>query len=100
MLRKGVAILETSDAPWDLYNLASFRSLASTAADPEEGPSAADRRRRDADRAVAAVRRAIELGLTDSRLWKAEIDFAVLHARPDFLALLMDLDFPADPFAH
>jgi serine/threonine-protein kinase len=100
MLRKGVAILETSDAPWDLYNLASFLSLASTAANPDEGPSAVDRRRRDADRAVAAIRRAIELGLTDSRLWKAEIDFDVLHARPDFQALLMDLDFPADPLAH
>jgi tetratricopeptide (TPR) repeat protein len=98
MLRKGVAILETSDAPWDLYNLATFLALASTAVGPEEG-EVAQRQRRDADRAMATIRRAIELGFTDSRMWKTESDFVSLHTRDDFRELLLDLDFPADPFA-
>ena len=98
MLRKSVAILETSDDP-DLYNLACFLALASTIADPAEGPAAAERQRRDADRAVATIRRAIELGFRDSDALKTDPDFDSLRSRPDFQALLMDLDFPADPFA-
>jgi serine/threonine-protein kinase len=98
MLRKAVAILETSDGPWDLYNLATFLAQASAAVGPEEA-EVAQRQRHDADRAMATIRRAIELGLTDSRMWKTESGFVALHARPDFQALLMDLDFPGNAFA-
>jgi serine/threonine-protein kinase len=99
MMRKAVAILEPSDNPWDVYNLVTFLALASTAADPAEGPAAAERQRRDADRAVATIQRAIKLGLTDSRLWKTEFLFDSLRSRADFQTLMMDLDFPAEPFA-
>jgi serine/threonine-protein kinase len=98
MLRKAVAILDRSDAPWDLYNLATFLTLASTASDPEEA-AAADRQSRDAELAVATIRRTIELGLTDASQWESERDFDSLRARADFQGLMMDLDFPADPFA-
>jgi serine/threonine-protein kinase len=100
MLRKAAAILETSNEPWDLYNRACFLALASTGADPAEGPDAAERPRRDAAQAVAVIRRAIAMGHTDSSAWKNDPDFDSLRTRPDFQVLLMDLDFPADPFAH
>ena len=97
---KAMAILETSDDVEDLYNLACNLALASTIADPAEGPAAADRQRRDADRAVATIRRAIALGFADSDALKNDPDFDSLRSRPDFQALLMDLAFPADPFAR
>jgi hypothetical protein len=98
-LRKSVALLEASDDPWDLYNKACYLALASTVADPAEGPRAVERQRLDADRAVATLRRDIELGFTDSATLKNDPDFDSLRARPDFQALLMDLASPAKPFA-
>jgi tetratricopeptide (TPR) repeat protein len=97
--RKSEAILETSDDANDLQNLACILAVASTIADPAEGPAAAERQRRDADRAVAAIRRAIALGYADSGMLKNDPDFDSLRSRPDFQALLMDLAFPTDPFA-
>jgi eukaryotic-like serine/threonine-protein kinase len=97
-LRKAVSMLETSDEPWDLYNMACALALVSTVADPAEGSSATARQRRDADRAVATIARAVALGLVDFNIWKNDPDFNSLRARHDFQALLMDLAFPADPF--
>jgi eukaryotic-like serine/threonine-protein kinase len=99
MLRKAVPILEKSEEVMSLHNLACSLALASTIADPAEGPAAADRQRRDADRAVAAVRRVIGTGYA-SHLLKADPDLDSLRSRPDFQALMMDLAFPADPFAR
>jgi hypothetical protein len=99
-LRRAVEMLETSHEVWGLYNLACFSTLASTVADPAEGPSAAQRRRRDADRAVATLRRAIAMGFANFNALKTDPDLQALHERPDFQALLSDLDFPADPFAR
>ena len=99
MFRKAVAILETSDEMNSLYWLANGLALASTVADPTEGPAAADRQRRDADRAVATIRRAIELGFADSEVLQNDLDLNSLRSRPDFQLLMMDLAFPAEPFA-
>jgi serine/threonine-protein kinase len=98
-LRKAVETLETSHEVWSLYNLACFSTLASTVADPSEGPSAAQRQRRDADRAVVTLRRAIAMGFANFNALKTDPDLKALHKRPDFQALLNDLDFPDDPFA-
>jgi serine/threonine-protein kinase len=98
MLRKSAALLETSDEVNSLYNRACFLALASTVADPAEGP-AAERRRRDADQAVATIRRAIEMGFAESNTLRTDPDFDSIRARPDFQALVMDLAFPADPLA-
>jgi tetratricopeptide (TPR) repeat protein len=100
MTRKAVAIIETSAEVTDLVNLACAFALASTWADPAEGAGATERQRRDADRAVAMVRRAISMGWADSSNLKNEPDLDSLRSRPDFQALLMDLDFPADPFTR
>jgi serine/threonine-protein kinase len=99
-LRKSIAILQTSDELWAQYNQACFLALASTVADPAEGPVAAERQRRDADRAVATLRRVLANGFANSASLKTDPDLDSLRARPDFHALLTDLDFPADPFAH
>jgi tetratricopeptide (TPR) repeat protein len=98
MLRKSAAILETSVDLMDLYNLACYLALASTAADPAEGPASAERQHRDADLAVATIRRAIAMGFKNSDALKNDPDFDSLRARPDFHALLMDLAFPSRPF--
>jgi tetratricopeptide (TPR) repeat protein len=99
MLRKAVAILESSQEVMDRYNLACCLALASIAADPAEGPAAADHQRRDADRAVTTLRRAIEMGFADLNMLKTEPDLDSLRSRPDFQLMMMDLAMPGDPFA-
>ena len=49
---------------------------------------------------MASLRRAIDAGFRMVTLLRTEEDFAPLRSRPDFQALLLDLDFPADPFAR
>jgi serine/threonine-protein kinase len=99
-LRKAVALLENSDDDVALYNMACTLALASTIAIPADRPSTVDHRRRDADRAVATIRREIELGFKNTNVLKNDPDLESLRKRPDFQALLMDLTFPANPFAH
>jgi serine/threonine-protein kinase len=98
-MRKAIAILEASAEVTDLVNLACLFALASTVADPAEGPGATERQRRDADRAVAMVRRAIAMGWGNLDNLKNEPDLDSLRSRPDFQLLMMDLTMPADPFA-
>ena len=52
------------------------------------------------DRAVAALRRALERGYRNVNLIRKDPDLDPLRSRPDFQALLLDLTFPADPFAR
>ena len=52
------------------------------------------------DRAMAALRRAFDAGFGFMALLRTEEDLAPLRSRTDFQALMMDLAFPADPFAH
>jgi serine/threonine-protein kinase len=99
-LRNALKILETSEDPIHKYATACSLALASTIRDPAEGPAGADRRRRDADRAVNSIRRAIELGWAGVSDLKTDLDVASLRGRADFQAILMDLSFPADPFAR
>jgi hypothetical protein len=98
LFRKSEAILETSDHPAHLGQLACLLALASTVVDPAEGAASAERQRRDAERAMAMLRRAIGKGMANTSLF-SDPDFDSLRSRPDFQALLLDLSFPADPFA-
>jgi serine/threonine-protein kinase len=100
MLRKAVKItLESSSDDLSLYNVACCFALASSVADPAEGPAAAERQRRDADRAVATIRRAIAKGFADASMLKTDPDLNSIRSRPDFQMLIMDLAMPEDPFA-
>ena len=98
-MREAVAILETFNDAQALYQLACTLALASTVADPTEGPAAADRQRRDSDRAVDTIRRAIAVGFASQGMLKNDPDLDSLRSRPDFQSLQMDLAFPPDPFA-
>src|SRR5262249_17534106 len=51
------------------------------------------------ERAMTALRRAIALGFRDADLMRSDRDLDALRSRPDFQKMLMDLAFPADPFA-
>jgi tetratricopeptide (TPR) repeat protein len=98
-IHEAVPILETSDVPQLKLCAAGILALASTITDPAEGPAAADRQRRDADRAVSLIRQAIEMGRAGATDLKTDPDFDSLSPRADYQALLMDGAFPADPFA-
>jgi hypothetical protein len=99
-IQNPITTLETSEEPIHQYLTATFLALASTITDPGEELAGADRRRRDADRAVSTLRRAIELGWADVPGLKTNSGLDPLRGRADFQAILMDLSFPADPFAH
>jgi serine/threonine-protein kinase len=60
----------------------------------------ADERQGYADRAMATLRRAAAGGWRDLDDLQSEPRFAPLRSRPDFSALMMDLAFPAEPFAR
>jgi hypothetical protein len=53
-----------------------------------------------ADRAVAQLRRAAAAGYRDVAHIGTDTDLDPLRSRPDFPTFLMDLTFPADPFAQ
>jgi hypothetical protein len=46
------------------------------------------------------LRRALERGYRNVNLIRKDPDLDPLRSRPDFQALLLDLSFPADPFAR
>jgi serine/threonine-protein kinase len=99
MLRRATAILETCDDIQNLYNLACCCAMASTISDPSEGSAASHRQRLDLDRAISTIRRVIAMGFADANLLRTDPDLDPLRLQADFPALLMDVGFPADPFA-
>jgi tetratricopeptide (TPR) repeat protein len=99
-LRKAIKIFETSEKAPDLHNLACALALASKAADPAEGAAGADRQRGDADRAVAILRRTIEMKAIIPDALRRDPDLDPLRSREDFQLLLMDVNFPTDPFTR
>ena len=46
------------------------------------------------------LRRAIAAGYRPVDWMRRDPDLAPLRSRPDFQLLMMDLSFPAEPFAH
>jgi hypothetical protein len=50
--------------------------------------------------AMAALRRAVAEGFTQFEVIRNNPDLAPLRSRANFQALLLDLPFPADPFAR
>jgi hypothetical protein len=51
------------------------------------------------DRAMVLLRRAIAGGYRNLTWMRRDPDLDPLRTRPDFQALMMDLEFPSDPFA-
>ncbi len=84
----------------DLYRLSCSHALLSGVADrPGSGLSAAEGRV-EADAAMVALRRAVDGGWQDVSGARHDSDLDPIRSRPDFRLLMLDLEFPTDPFAH
>jgi serine/threonine-protein kinase len=76
----------------NLYNLARAESrLVALTTPGERGPQA--------DRAMEALRRAVAGGYRSPHAIRTDPNLNPLRSRPDFQALLLDLQFPDDPFS-
>jgi tetratricopeptide (TPR) repeat protein len=103
-LRRGLASLGRGPEPeaWGLYLRAALLAQCDSLAAEFPGAFPAEDRAwlaGSGDRAIAALRRAIDAGFRYAALVRTEDDFARLRSRPDFQAMLLDLAFPANPFA-
>jgi tetratricopeptide (TPR) repeat protein len=89
--------------PGGLYNLACLYSALSGLR-PLGKALPADRTQREqteaADRAMTALRRAVAAGWKNAAHMRHDSDLHALRSRMDFQVLLLDLEFPADPFAQ
>ena len=54
----------------------------------------------ESDRAMSWVRRAGKLGYRNPDAYRTESALDPIRSRPDFQLLMLDLAFPADPFAR
>ena len=52
------------------------------------------------DRAMQSLGQAVRCGLHDHSVFRADSALDPLRTRPDFQRLMMDVVFPADPFAR
>ena len=100
--RRAVALLEglpaRDDRQW--FSLACARAtLAAAAGRAGPVPSAAEAPRL-ADRAIDDLRHAAAMGYRSPAAYRHEPALAPLRGRDDFRLLLLDLAFPADPFAR
>jgi hypothetical protein len=82
-----------------IYLVRNHALLAALATEPGSGLSAADARD-EAERAMAALRQGVGAGYRDLAILRTDPDLNPLRSRPDFQALMLDLDFPGDPLAR
>jgi hypothetical protein len=86
-----------------LYNLACLYSVLGGLG-PLDKTVPADQVQRQqtvaADRAMAVLRRAVAAGWKNAAHMRHDSDLDPLRARGDFQVLLLDLEFPADPFVQ
>jgi serine/threonine-protein kinase len=90
-------------SPYNYYSLTCAYAQTSAVARPEGSrarETVEEVRRSYADRAVASLRLAIELGFIDLPRFRNEVDLDPIRSRDDFRLILLDLAFPADPFAR
>jgi eukaryotic-like serine/threonine-protein kinase len=99
---RAVAILRRlpSRTPRDLYNLACCQGeLAGLAAAPGSGMTAAEGRA-EADQAMEWLRQAVAAGYHNVALMRRDTSLDLLRSRLDFQLLMMDLEFPDDPYGE
>ena len=100
-LREGASIRDQIPPalPFSRYDLACNHALLSgLSAQPGSGVSAAEGRL-EADRAMHWLRAAIAAGFRDYAHMRTDADLDPLRPRPDFGLLMLDVAFPAEPFA-
>jgi hypothetical protein len=101
-LREGISIQDRKppSGPVRRYDLACNHALLSDLAGrPGSGVSPAEGRI-EADRAMRWLRDAVASGFRDQAHMRTDTDLDPLRRRPDFQRLMLDLAFPADPFAR
>jgi tetratricopeptide (TPR) repeat protein len=101
--RRAVAIMEQLSARqpdgFNLYNLACFRALLSgTATEPGSGLTSQDVSTLG-KQAVTALRQAVGAGFRNVGFMRRDTDLDAIRGRQDFQDLLLDVAFPAMPFA-
>jgi tetratricopeptide (TPR) repeat protein len=99
-LRRAISVLVTIPAnAGSLYNLARCRSLLARAAAGASSGLTSDQARAESDQAMTTLRRALAAGYRDLARLRTDPDLDSLRGRVDFRSLLLDLSFPANPFA-
>jgi serine/threonine-protein kinase len=100
--RQAVAMLERlpMQSGAVLYNIACTYAHLSNIADlPGSGMTAAEGRFA-AEQAMQWLHRAVARGYRNVALMRKDPDLDPVRSRPDFQLLMMDLEFPDDPFAR
>jgi hypothetical protein len=100
-LRQWLAELRELTAPsaGDYYKIACAQSVLSGVA-PEPGSGlTAGQGRAAADAAMAALHQAVAAGWREPALAQVDPALAPIRPRPDYQLLMLDLKFPARPFA-
>jgi eukaryotic-like serine/threonine-protein kinase len=101
-LRAALAIMQSAptQSSAELYNQACFQAILSSTT-PQPGTAATKAEaREDADRAMIALRRVVASGFKAATLLRTDSDLNCLRSRADFQCLLMDAEFPTEPFAR
>jgi hypothetical protein len=81
------------------YNAACmFAKAAALASTTAHTPGSQMESRRNKDRAIALLRRAVAMGFKEWKLLASDQDLSALPYHPDFQILMMDLALPTDPF--
>jgi hypothetical protein len=103
----GVADLRSASSIWggltlstneSMYVLAGNHALVAAMAQiPGSGVSASEAEA-EAGRAVESLKKPLAAGFRSMTQLRADPDFRALFGRSDFEAMLLDLEFPRDPF--
>ena len=99
--RRAVALydgLRSLNGEQTFFRSCCHAGLAGLAARPGSGVSAGEGQA-ESDRAMSGMRRAVALGYRNPDAYRNETALDPIRTRPDFRLLMMDLAFPAEPFA-
>jgi hypothetical protein len=81
------------------FHACCHAATAGLAGRPRSGVSAAEGADK-ADKAMVILRRAVAIGFHTRGAYLTESALDALRNRPDFQLLMMDLAFPAEPYAR
>jgi serine/threonine-protein kinase len=100
--RQAIAIYERSPlrSGGEFYNLACLHANLSGVAAAAGSGMTAEEGRAEAEQAIRCLRRALVAGYRNLALMREDTDLDPLRSRPDFQLLMMDIEFPDDPFAR
>jgi tetratricopeptide (TPR) repeat protein len=101
-IRQSVSIYERlpTPKPEERYNVACGHALlAGIAPKPHSGLTAAEGQA-ESERAMQSLRRAVAAGYRNMSVLRGDHDIDALRSRDDFKLLMMDLEFPDEPFAR